>query len=320
MAHTLVALRAIDRVAGAFDDLDVREVPKGRYSEAELAEHVEGADALFVHSENDYTAAVFDAAPDLAVLAKPGSGLDNVDLEAATERGVAVLHTPGMNAVAVAEFAVGAIVAAARRIRPAADHLAAGGWRAPDWWGTELRGETVGLVGLGAAGGETARRLAGWDLDLLGHDPYVDADRAAALDIELVDRRTLFERSRVVSLHVRLTEETRDMVGGSELAALGPDGYLVNTARGAVVDEDALLAALDRGTVAGAALDVFAEEPPSPDHPLLDRDDVLATPHLAGATEAARVGMLRTAADGVVSWLAGDGPGGATLANRGRLG
>lgn len=315
MVHTLVALRAVDRVRDALAALEVREVPKARYPPAELADHVAGADALFVHSENDYAARVLDAAPDLRVLAKPGSGLDNVDLEAATERGVAVLHTPGMNAVAVAEFAVGAVVALARRVRPAADHLEAGGWRTPDWWGTELRGETVGLLGLGAAGGETARRLAGWDLELLGHDPYVDPDRADALGVELVDLDGLFERARVVSLHVRLTDETRGLVGADELSALGPDGYLVNTARGAVVDEDALLAALEAGDLAGAALDVLAEEPPSPDHPLLGRDDVLATPHLAGATTAAREGMLRTAAEGVVSWLEGEGPGDATLAN-----
>jgi D-3-phosphoglycerate dehydrogenase len=302
----LVAVRDVDPVAETFSHLDVVRVPKARYATADLAARAAGANALFVHSENEYDAALFDALPDLRVVGKPGSGIDNVDVAAATERGVTVTHTPGMNADSVGEFVVGTLVSLLRTVGPSEAHLRAGGWRSPDWWGRELRGETVGLLGLGATGTATAERLRPFGPDLVAHDPYVDEARADALGVELVDRGTLFDRASVLSVHTRLTDETRGLVDADALARLGEDGVLVNTARAAVVDRDALHDALREGRLAGAVLDVFHEEPPSPDDPVFGFENVLATPHLAGAGRRTRVEMLATTADSVVRVLAGD--------------
>jgi len=302
----LVAVHDVDLVAETFSDLDVVRVPKDRYTTAELADRAAGATALFVHSENEYGADLFDALPDLRVVGKPGSGVDNIDLEAATERGITVTHTPGMNADAVGEFAVGMLVSLLRGIGPSERHLREGGWRSPAWLGRELRDETVGILGLGATGTATAERLRPFGPDLLVHDPYVDAARADAVGADLVGFEDLLERSSVLSVHVRLTDETRGMVDADALARLGADGVLVNTARGAAVDRDALYDALREGRLAGAALDVFHDEPPAPDDPVFGFENVLATPHVAGAGQPTRVETLETTADSVVRVLAGD--------------
>ena len=304
--HRLVAVRDVDPVAETFSNLEVVRLPKARYTTAELAERAAGADALFVHSENDYDAALFDALPDLRVVGKPGSGIDNIDLSAATERGITVTHTPGLNADSVGEFVVGALVSFLRRMGPSEDHLRAGGWRSPEWWGRELRDETVGLLGLGAAGTATAERLRPFGPTLLAHDPYVDDEAFAAVGADRTGLEALFERSSVVSIHVRLTDETRGLVDADALSRLGPDGVLVNTARAAVVDPDALDDALETESLGGAVLDVFHDEPPDPEDSLFGFERVLATPHLAGAGRPTRVEMLQTTADAVASTLAGD--------------
>ena len=302
----LVAFRDVDPVADTFADLDVVAVPKGGYTTEALVERAAGAHALFVHSENEYGAALFDALPDLRVVGKPGSGIDNVDVAAATERGITVTHTPGMNADSVGEFAVGMLVSLLRTVGESEAHLRAGGWRSPEWWGRELRGETVGLLGLGATGTATAERLRPFGPDLVAHDPYVDEGHAEARGVELLGLDELLDRASVLSVHVRLTDETRGLVGADELARLGPDGVLLNTARAGVVERDALYDALRAERLAGAALDVFHEEPPAPDDPVFGFENVLATPHLAGAGRQTRVEMLATTAESVVSILAGD--------------
>ncbi len=302
----LVAVRDVGPVAETFSALDVVRVPKDRYTTAELADRAAGANALFVHSENEYGADLFDALPDLRVVGKPGSGIDNVDVDAATERGITVTHTPGMNADSVGEFAVGALVSLLRKIGPSERHLREGGWRSPEWWGRELRGETVGLLGLGATGMSTAERLRPFGPDLVAHDPYVDPARADAVGADLVAFDDLFERASVLSVHVRLTDETRGIVDADALSRLGPDGVVLNTARAAVIDRDALYGALREDRLAGAVLDVFHEEPPAPDDPVFGFENVLATPHLAGAGRLTRIEMLETAADSVVRILGGD--------------
>lgn len=302
----LVAFRNVDSVAGTFADIEVVSVPKDGYTTDELIECAAGADALFVHSENEYGPVVFDALPDLRVVGKPGSGIDNIDVPAATERGIAVTHTPGMNADSVGEFAVGMLVSLLRKLGESEAHLRAGGWRSPEWWGRELRGETVGLLGLGASGTATAKRLRPFGPDLVAHDPYVDEAHAGEIGVELLDLNDLFDRCSVLSIHVRLTDETRGMVGADELARLGTDGVLLNTARAAVVERNALHDALQAGDLAGAAVDVFHDEPPRPDDPVFSFENVLATPHLAGAGRHTRVEMLQTTADSVALILAND--------------
>lgn len=305
MSFDILSTRSIDRVKTAFDGIDVRVIEKRRYEPGELRDHVDGARGLFVHSENDYDAALIREAPNLKAIAKPGSGIDNIDVETATEEGVVVLHTPGMNGVAVAEFTVGAILAHLRKIPAAQEHLEAGGWRSPKWWGTELRGKTTGIVGLGAAGSETAKRLQPFCEEFLAYDPYVSEERFDELGAESTSLNRLLEESDVVSLHVRLTPETRHLIGADEFARMNETALLVNTSRGEVVEREALYRALEEASIGGAVLDVFYEEPPVPDDPVLGRENALATPHLAGATMETRTRILNVTAENLVAILDG---------------
>jgi D-3-phosphoglycerate dehydrogenase len=247
----------------------------------------------------ELSADLLAAADSLQVVAKHGAGLDNVDVEAATERGIVVCNTPGANSRSVAEHALALALAVRRRVLPADAHVRDGGWERHRFASTELTDDTVGLFGFGDIARETAALLEGFGATVLAYDPYVGAE-AMAPDVEKVGTTdALFERSDLVSVHAPLTEATRGAIGAAELAALGPGGSIVNTSRGGIVDEDALLEALESGAVAGAGLDVFAEEPPAPDDPLLGRDDVVVTPHVGGLTDEALERMSRGAAANV---------------------
>ncbi len=306
MAEKIVSFRSVDRIESTFDPVTLEVVPKERYTDAELASHAAGADGLFVHSENDYTAPLFEAVPSLRVIGRPGSGLDNIDLEAATEHGVVVLFTPGMNAIAVSEFVVGAVISHIRALPTAADHVRSGGWRSPDWWGTEIRNKTVGIVGLGAAGYETAKRLKPFDIELLVADPYVDQARIDDLGGTRVDLPELLSASDFLSLHVRLTDETRHMIDADAFEQMKETAVLINTARGAVVDHNALVDALTADQIGGAVIDVYPSEPPAPTDPLFDCENASVTPHLAGATVETRTQMLETTAKNMLRVLEGE--------------
>jgi D-3-phosphoglycerate dehydrogenase len=244
-------------------------------------------------------AAVFDRARRLKVVAKHGTGLDNVDVDAASARGIVVCNTPGANARSVAEHATALLFGVRRALRPADSHVRAGNWDRSAFVGRELTGDTLGLFGFGAIAREVADLAQGMGQSVCTYDPYVSDDDVPARVERVSDRRDLFERSDAVSVHAPLTPETRDAVSTEELHALGRDGVLVNTSRGAIVDEAALLAALDEGRLAGAGLDTFAEEPPGADHPLYARDDVLLTPHVGGVTAEALARMSQRAAANV---------------------
>lgn len=299
----VVSFRPVHRVDDIFAEHSVTEIDRGRYPQQEVISRASGANALFVHSENSYTSQVIEALESLQVIGKPGAGIEHINVEAATEADVTVLHTPGLNAPAVAEFAVGGLIAFARRMPAAMEHLREGGWRGEEWWGVELRDKTVGLVGLGATGFETAQRLEPFGVDLLVADPYVSDERVEAAGAERASLPELLKRTDVLSLHVKLTEETRGLIGADELEQLPTDALLVNTSRGPVIDREALLDALRNDTIQGAVLDVFHNEPPDPTDPLLQQDNVLVTPHIAAATEKTRVEMLRTTAEKVVRVL-----------------
>jgi D-3-phosphoglycerate dehydrogenase len=244
-------------------------------------------------------AAVIERADRLQVIAKHGSGLDNVDIAAASRRDIVVCNTPGANTQSVAEHAIALLFGVRRNLHSADRHVRSGDWERDAFRGHELAGDTLGIAGFGSIGRRTTSLAQGLGMTVLGFDPN-KPDDAFPADVERVETVTkLFERSDAVSLHVPLTDRTRHMVSTDELAALGERGVLVNTARGAVVDERALVEALEAGVLAGAGLDTFEGEPPGDDHPLYARDDVLLTPHVGGVTEQALARMSQRAAANV---------------------
>ena len=230
---------------------------------AQLLEVLPAYDALVVRSATKVTAEVLAAGERLRVVGRAGTGVDNIDVDAASRRGIVVVNAPASNSVAVAELTIGAILALARQIPQAHASLAASKWERNKFMGFEVRGKTLGLVGLGRVGAEVARRARGLEMSILAYDPVVSTDRAAQLGVTLATLDEVLEQSDFVSLHVPLIEATRNMIDTARLARMKPTAYLINAARGGTVDEAALLDALERKQIAGVALDVFAKEPPT---------------------------------------------------------
>jgi len=271
----------------------------------ELLSAVSDANALVVRSGTEVTEEVFAAAPDLVIVGRAGIGVDNIDIDAATEHGVIVANAPEGNVRAAAEHTVAMAFAAARSIPQAHIRLKGGEWAKGDYLGTEVNGKTLGVVGLGRVGQEVAKKCGSLGMDIVAFDPYISEERAAQLGAELVDFDACLERADFLTVHTPLTPETEGMIAEEELAKMA-GGYVINCARGGIVDEAALAAAVEDGTLAGAAVDVFAEEPVSSDNPLLAVEDVVVTPHLGASTEAAQEKVATVAADQVVAALAGE--------------
>ena len=265
-----------------------------------LLDAVADANALVVRSGTEVTATVFEAAPDLEIVGRAGIGVDNIDIDAATDHGVIVANAPQGNVRAAAEHSVAMAFATARSIPQAHQRLRAGEWAKGEFLGTELNGKTLGVVGFGRVGQEVGKRLSNLGMDLLTYDPYISEERAAQLGAELVGLDDCLDRADFLTVHTPLTPETEDMISDEELAQL-EGGYLVNCARGGVVDEDALAAAVEDGVLAGAAVGVFADEPVSEDNPLLSVDDVVVTPHLGASTEAAQENVAVSTAEQVIA-------------------
>lgn len=256
-------------------------------AEDRLLPIVADIDAWIVRSATRVTGRLLGAAPRLRWVARAGAGLDNIDVEAARARGVDVLNVPGANTVAVAELTFALLLALFRKI-PAADaSLRRGAWEKSKLGGRELRGKTIGIVGVGRIGRAVARRAAAFEMECLGSDPVVPEAEARAAGVTLVSLDDLLARADVVTLHVPATAETRGLIGAAEIARMRPGATLVNAARGGLVDEAALHEALSTGRLAGAALDVFAVEPPG-ESPLFSLPNVVATPHLGASTVEAQ--------------------------------
>lgn len=234
-------------------------------------------------------AAALAAGNRLRVIARYGVGVDNVDLEVAKHRKIVVTNTPGANSVSVAELALGLMLALARQIPEAVEAVHLGKW--PRYSGLSLEGKTVGILGLGAIGRQLVRRLQGFDCRIIAHEPIVDAAAANSLGVELLSMREVIGQADFLSLHVPLLPETRGLVNAEFLSQMKPGSFLINTARGEVIDEGALLGALRSGHLRGAGLDTFAQEPPHPDNPLLRLPQVVATPHLGAMTDGATGNM-----------------------------
>ena len=246
-----------------------------------------GADALIVRSATRVTAELLEQAPRLRVVGRAGVGVDNIDLDAATRRGILVMNTPGSNAVSVAEHTLALLLALARCVPQLNAATHAGRWEKGAAAGIELRGKTLGLIGLGRVGSEVARRARALELRVLAHDPYISESVAQEAGVELVSLPELLARSDFVSLHAALSPATEKLINATTLAQMKRGARLINTARGELVDEAELAEALRAGHLAGAALDVFAVEPPR-SSPLLSLPNVIATPHVAGSTEEAQ--------------------------------
>lgn len=252
-----------------------------------LPQVLETADALIVRSAVQVDAALLEHAPKLRVIGRAGVGVDNVDLEAATRKGIAVMNTPGGNAVAVAEQTLGVMLAMARFICKADAGMHAGKWDKKSLQGTELRGKTLGIVGLGKIGMEVARRARAFSMEVVGHDPFVSAAVAKDQNIRLVTMDEMYAAADYLTLHVGLTPQTTGMINADSLKKMKKGVRIVNIARGELVNEQALIDALKSGHVAGAALDVFTKEPLK-DSPLQTMDNVILTPHIGGSTNEAQ--------------------------------
>jgi D-3-phosphoglycerate dehydrogenase len=259
--------------------------------EPELAPLLADVDALIVRSETKVTASLMDAAPRLAVIGRAGVGVDNIDVAAATERGIYVVNAPLGNIVAAAEHTIALALALLRKIPQADRSVRAGEWTRSKLIGRELRGKTLGLVGIGRVGSEVARRAAAFEMKVIAHDPFATEASARAAGAQLVELDELFARADVISLHTPLTKQTAGLINATTLARFKPTAILVNASRGEVVDAGALADALAAGTIAGAALDVYAPEPLAADSPLRGAPHTVLTPHIAGSTAEAQVNV-----------------------------
>lgn len=270
-----------------------------------LLESVASANAILVRSATKVDAEVISAAPNLQVVARAGVGLDNVDIKSATTAGVMVVNAPTSNIISAAELTVGHILSLARHIPAAHNALAQGLWKRSAYTGTELYEKNIGIIGLGRIGALITERLKAFGTTVLAYDPYVTSARAQQLGVQLVTLDELLEQSDFITIHMPKTPETTGMISTAQLAKMKKTAYIVNVARGGLIDEDALYMALTTGEIAGAGLDVFVNEPPK-DSPLLDLPNVVVTPHLGASTDEAQEKAGIAVAKSVRQALAGE--------------
>ena len=278
-----IAREGIELLTEAGAQVDVRSgIPPGEL-ESSIAEY----DALIVRSGTQVTASVLEAARRLQVVGRAGVGVDNIDVEAATRHGILVVNAPTSNIVAAAEHSFALMLALARHVPQANAALKAGRWARQEFMGTELRGKLLGIFGLGKVGSAVARRAKAFEMRVVAFDPFVSEEHARALGVELMSKEDLLREADFISIPVPMTASTRDLIGPKELAQVKPSVRIVNTARGGLVDEQALYEAVEEGRVAGAAVDTFAVEP-AVDSLLFRSDKIIVTPHLGASTEEAQ--------------------------------
>jgi D-3-phosphoglycerate dehydrogenase len=296
-----IARSGLDSLAAAGHEVVVR-LDLG--PDALLAEVTDAA-ALIVRSATDVTAEVLAAASELVVVGRAGIGLDNVDVESATKRGVVVVNAPQSNALSAAEHTMGLLLAQARNIPQAHAALVLGRWERSRWQGVELSDKTLGIIGLGRIGRLVAQRAMAFGMRLVAYDPFVSAERARQLNVELLELPALLQRCDFVTLHLAKTPETIGLIGSEALAMAKPGMRLINVARGGIVDEAALADAISSGHIGGAALDVFESEPLT-ESPLFELPEVVVTPHLGASTVEAQDKAGTTIAEQVMLALAGE--------------
>lgn len=273
----------------------------------DLMKALTGVQAIIVRGRTKVTADVFAAAPDLKVVGRAGVGVDNIDLKAAKAKNVVVVNAPQSTTIAVAEHTMALLLSLARQIPLADSGLRRGEWLKKKLEGFELSGKTLGIVGMGRIGSFVAARASGFGMICVGYDPMLSNDEIAKRGAQPADLANILRRADVLTLHVPLSPETRGMINAEQLSRMKHGAYIVCTARGNIIDETALLAALESGQIAGAALDVFATEPVT-DSPLVKHPKVVCTPHIAAQTAEAQERAARDIAEEILTVLRGDTP------------
>ncbi len=281
-------------------DVDIKTGLK----ESELISIIGSYDGLVVRSQTQVTAPIIEAGKNLLVIGRAGVGVDNIDLEAATRRGILVVNAPTGNTISAAEHAIALMLALARHIPAANFALKTGKWERSKFTGTEVRGKTLGIIGLGNVGSAVARRARGLEMKLMGYDPFVSQAHARNLQVEIVPLERLYKESDFISLHIPLTAQTKEMINARELALMKPTVRIINTARGGLINEEALARALNEKKITGAAVDVFPQEPCT-SNVLFSLDNVIVTPHLGASTAEAQVMAASDVAEQIVDVFKG---------------
>jgi D-3-phosphoglycerate dehydrogenase len=276
---------------------------KTKLPKEDLLREIKHYDGLIVRSGTKVTAEVIAAADRLKVIGRAGSGLDNVDTQAASRRGVVVMNTPGGNTVSTAEHTMAMIFAMTRRVPQATASTKGGRWEKEKFMGVELYNKTLGIVGIGQIGGYLAKLAQGLAMNVVAYDPYLAEERARKMGVELVDLPELYRRADIVSVHTPLTAETRSLINAAVIAQMKPGVMIVNCARGGIIHEGDLYEALKTKRVAAAAFDVFEEEPVKPDHPLLTLDNFICTPHIGASTGEAQENVAIAIAEQIVDYF-----------------
>jgi len=285
---------------------DIQVELKTNLSRDELMARIPGYDALIVRSSTKVTREIIEAATRLKVIGRAGVGVDNIDVDAATRKGIIVLNTPSANTISAAEHTIAMMLSLSRNIHLANHSLKKGEWNRGKFTGVEVFNKTLGVIGLGRIGTEVVKRAQGLGMKVLAFDPYLSREGAERLKVQLVPLDRLLRESDYITVHTPLTPETRGMIGDKEFEMMKDGVRIINCARGGIIDEKALYNALVSGKVAGAALDVFETEPPPPGNPLLKLDNVLVTPHLGAATREAQVNVAVDVCSQVLSALRGE--------------
>lgn len=273
-------------------------------SPEQLAQEIKDYDGIIIRSSTKLTREIIESAKNLKVIGRAGVGLDNIDLETATKKGIIVMNTPLGNTISTAEHTIALMLALSRNVPQADISIREGRWERKKFMGVELYGKVLGIVGLGRIGREVAKRALGFGMRIIAYDPYLSEESAKKLEIELVDYPSLLRNSDYISFHVPLTENTYHMFGKKELAMVKESVRIINCSRGGVIDEDALYQALSENKIAGAALDVYEKEPPQ-NSPLLKLKNVILSPHLGASTEEAQVNVAMEIAEQVKDALLG---------------
>ncbi len=275
----------------------------GKMERADALSHADEAHALIIRSGTTVDAEFFDAAPHLKAIARAGVGVDNVDLAEATKRGVVVMNTPNGNTISTAEYTIGLMLSLARHIPQGHQSMCEGRWDRKAYTGIELRNKTLGIIGFGRIGAEVAKRAIPFGMTIVAYDPYPNHEVANAIGVTLTDLDTVYKEADFLSLHGVLNDDTRGMINANAIAKMKAGVRIVNAARGPIINDEDLATAITNGHVSGAALDVYAQEPPSNEHPLLNLDGVIHTPHLAASTSDAQVQVGLDAAQQIIDGL-----------------